>query len=149
MAEIVKTIEIKADVQTVFQYVANPHNGLNFMPNFTRFAPHGQPEQGLGAKVDAVGSFKGVEFKTQLEIVEFEPNQRFVSRSTQGVKSMSIWQFKALPNGNTLVTFTSDYTLPGKTLGWLLDKMVMEKDVEKTTQQTLVNLKQVIEKGKS
>ncbi len=145
MAEIVKCIDIDAPVEAIFEYVANPHNALTYMPNFTRFAPVGEPERGLGAKVEAAGQFLGMNFKTQLEIVEFEENKKLVSRSTQGVKSVSVWQFKPLPTGGTEVTFISDYSLPGKMLGWMLDKMLMEKDVEKNTVQTLVNLKKVLE----
>ncbi len=145
MAEIIKSIDIDAPVETVFDYVSNPYNALSFMPNFTKFSPTGLPDRGLGAKVEAAGEFMGLSFKTQLEIVEFEENRKMVSRSTQGVKSMSIWQFKALPTGGTEVTFVSDYSLPGKMLGWMFDKLLMEKDVEKTTVQTLVNLKKVLE----
>jgi uncharacterized membrane protein len=145
MAEIVKSIDIAAPVEVVFNYVANPHNALTYMPNFTKFQPAGQPEQGLGARVNAAGNFLGMHFETQLEIVEFDPNKKLVSRSNQGIKSQSIWQFRALPNGSTEVTFVSDYTLPGRMLGWMFDKLLMEKDVEKITVQTLVNLKKVIE----
>jgi uncharacterized membrane protein len=99
----------------------------------------------LGARVNAAGNFLGMHFETQLEIVEFDPNKKLVSRSNQGIKSQSIWQFRALPNGSTEVTFVSDYTLPGRMLGWMFDKLLMEKDVEKITVQTLVNLKKVIE----
>ncbi len=145
MAEIVKSIDIDMPVEAVFEYVANPFNALTYMPNFTKFQPVGQPEKGLGAKVEAAGNFLGLQFKTELEIVEFDQNKRLVSRSTQGVKSYSIWQFKPLPNNRTEVTFISDYTLPGRMLGWMLDKMLLEKDVEKNTVQTLVNLKKVME----
>jgi len=145
MAEIVKSIDIEAPVEVVFDYVANPRNALTYLPNFTKFQPAGQPEQGLGAKVNAAGNFLGMHFETQLEIVEFEQNKKLISRSSQGVKSSSVWQFRPLPNGGTEVTFISDYTLPGRMLGWMLDKLLMEKDVEKNTVETLVNLKKVIE----
>ncbi|HEX2911813.1 MAG TPA: SRPBCC family protein [Chloroflexia bacterium] len=145
MAEIVKSIDIAAPVETVFNYVADPRNALTYMANFSKFEPVGVPEVGLGAKVEASGSFMGMQIKTQLEIVEFIPNQRLVSRSIQGVKSYSIWQFKPLPDGGTEVTFVSDYTPPGSKLGRFLDKLVLEKDVEKNTIETLVNLKKVIE----
>ncbi len=145
MAEIVKSIDIDVPIETVFEYVANPHNALTFMPNFTKFQPAGQPERGLGAKVEAAGDFMGIGFKTQLEIIEFEENKRLVSRSIQGVKSLSKWQFRPLPNGSTEVTFISDYNLPGRMLGWMFDKLLLEKDVEKNTVQTLLNLKKVLE----
>jgi uncharacterized membrane protein len=145
MAEIVKSIDIDAPVETVFEFVINPHNALKYMANFSKFQPIGQPEQGLGAKVDAAGSFLGMHIHTQLEIVEFEQNKKFMSRSSSGVKSQSTWFFRSLPSGSTEVTFASEYTVPGRKLGWLLDKLLVEKDVEKNTVETLVNLKKAIE----
>ena len=145
MAEIVKAIDINAPVEKVFNYVADAHNALTYMPNFSRFQPVGQPESGLGAKVEAAGEMMGIHFNTVLEIIEFEDNRKLVSRSTQGIKSLSRWQFKPLPNGGTEVTFVSDYSLPGSMLGRLFDKLIMEKEVEKNTVQTLVNLKKVLE----
>lgn len=145
MAEITKSIDIEAPVELVFEYVANPRNTIKYSPNFTKFEPVGPIERGLGAVVEATGTFMGMSIKTTLEIVEFEENVKFVSRSTGGVKSMSIWQFKPLPNGGTEVTFVSDYSLPGKKVGWLLDKMLIQKDVERTAVESLVNLKKLLE----
>lgn len=145
MAEIVKAIDIAVPVESVFDFVANPHNGLKFMPNFTKFQPVGSLDQGKGAKVEAAGTMFGVQYRTILEIIEFVKNERFVSRSTEGVKSTSTWQFKSLPDGGTEVTFASDYSLPGGFLGRFMDKLVMEKEIEKNTVQTLVNLKKILE----
>jgi uncharacterized membrane protein len=87
----------------------------------------------------------GMTIKTTLEVTEFEQNKKFVSRSTKGVKSTSTWEFKEISPEKTEVSFTSDYSLPGRGIGWLLDKMLIEKDVEKTTIETLVNLKKNLE----
>lgn len=145
MAEIVKAIDIAVPVEVAFDFVTNPQNGLKFMPNFTKFQAVGPLSQGKGAKVEAAGTMFGVQYKTILEITEFVPNQKFVSRSTEGVKSNSTWKFKSNPDGGTEVTFASDYTLPGSFLGRLMDKLVMEKEIEKNTIQTLVNLKKILE----
>jgi uncharacterized membrane protein len=145
MARIVKAIDIAAPVEMVFDFVSNARNGLKYMANFTRFEPLGQPERGLGARVHASGDLLGVHYETQLEIIKFEPSKALVSRSTQGIKSHSIWQFLPLPDGGTEVTFVSDYVLPGGGLGRVLDRLVIEKSVEKNTIQTLINLKKVIE----
>lgn len=146
MAEITKSIDINVPVDVVFDFVANPHNTIKYSPNFTKFEPTGSKERGLGAIVEATGTFMGLNIKTTLEIVEFEENVKLVSRSIGGVKSMSVWQFKPLPDGSgTEVTFTSDYTVPGSKIGWLLDKMLMQKDVERTTIESLVNLKRLLE----
>lgn len=145
MAEITKSIDISMPVDVVFEFVANPHNTVKYQPNFTKFEPVGPQERGLGAMVEATGRFMGVNITTKLEIVEFIENERLVSRSTGSVKSLSIWTFKSLPEGGTEVTFTSDYSLPGSKLGWLLDKMLVQKDIERTTIEALVNLKKLLE----
>jgi len=145
MAEITKCIDIDAPIEVVFEYVTNPRNTIKYTPNFTKFEPVGPLERGLGAIVEATGSFMGMNIKTTLEIVEFEENTKFVSRSVGGVKSTSSWQFKPLPDGGTEVTFISDYSLPGSKLGWLLDKMLVQKDIERTAVESLVNLKKLLE----
>jgi uncharacterized membrane protein len=146
MAEITKTIDINVPVDIVFDFVTNPHNTIKYSPQFTKFEPVSSIAQGLGAKVEAAGHYMGVTIKTTLEVTEYTINKRFVSRSTNGVKSISVWEFKQLSPELTEVTFTSDYTMPGKRLGWLLDKLMIEKEVEKTTIETLVNLKKILEK---
>jgi uncharacterized membrane protein len=145
MAEISKAIDIEAPIQTVFDYVTNPRNTVSYSPQFTKFDAVSEPEVGLGAKVEAAGSYMGMTIKTTLEVTEFEQNKKFVSRSTKGVKSTSTWEFKEISPEKTEVRFTSDYSLPGRGIGWLLDKMLIEKDVEKTTIETLVNLKKNLE----
>jgi len=145
MAQITRCIDIDLPPQQVFDYVVDFRNSLKYMPNFTKFEAHGLVQRGLGAQAEAQGHFLGVNIKTVLEITEFEEGQRLVSRSTQGVKSISIWEFRALPTGGTEISFTSEYSMPGRMLGWMLDKMLVEKDVEKTLVQTLVNLKKVLE----
>ncbi|MEI7556802.1 SRPBCC family protein [Candidatus Chlorohelix sp.] len=145
MAEISRSIDIDAPIDVVFDYVTNPNNTVKYSPQFTKFIPVSQLVQGLGAKVEAAGNYMGMTIKTILEVTEFERNKKFVSRSTHGVKSVSTWEFSVVGTGKTKVKFTSDYSLPGRALGWLLDKMLIEKDVEKTTVETLVNLKRILE----
>jgi uncharacterized membrane protein len=145
MAEITKCIDINAPLEIVFDYVSNPYNTIKYTPNFTKFEPVGSKERGLGAVVEATGIFMGMGIKTTLQIVEFEENVKLVSRSIGGVKSMSRWYFKPLPKGGTEVTFISDYSLPGSKLGWLLDRLLIQKDVERTTIESLLNLKKLLE----
>ncbi len=145
MAQIIKCIDINVPVEVAFEYVSNPRNTLKYSPQFNKFESVGPKERGLGAMVEATGHFMGMDIKTKLEITEFIENVRFVSRSVGGVKSTSTWEFKPMPDGSTEVTFTSDYTMPGSFFGKLLDKVVMQKDIEKTTVESLVNLKKLLE----
>ncbi len=145
MAEISKIIQINAPVEEVFDFVANPHNTVKYSPQFNSFVPIGPKERGLGARVQVSGTMMGLQFRTVLQIVEFVENSLIVSNSTEGVKSRSKWEFKPNGKGNTEVRFTSNYSLPGSGLGRLLDKMLIQKDVERTTVASLINLKRLIE----
>lgn len=145
MSQIVKSIDIDLPPQQVFDYIADANNSLNYMVNFTRFEPVGPISRGLGAKVEAEGCFMGMNMKSLLEIVEFEEGKKLVSRSQKGVKSVSIWEMRPNDKGGTEVFFSSEYSMPGSFLGKLLDKMLIEKDIEKMLVQTLVNLKKVLE----
>lgn len=145
MSQIVKSIDIEVPPQQVFDYIADANNSLNYMVNFSRFQPVGPITRGLGAKVEAEGCFMGMNMKSLLEIVEFEEGKRLVSRSQQGIKSVSIWEIRPNVNGGSEVFFSSEYAMPGSFLGKLLDRILIEKDVEKMLVQTLVNLKKVLE----
>ena len=149
MPEITKVIDIMVPAQEVFDYVADFRNSLNYMVSFDTFEPCGDVAYGVGAEVQAAGSFMGVPVKARLKIVEFEPPRRFVSQSTEGVESTATWEFLDLPpeeGQGTEVIFTSTYKVPGgKLFGSMLNGLVVERSIEKQTTQTLVNLKKVLE----
>lgn len=149
MPEITKVIDIMVPANEVFEYVADFRNSLTYMVNFDKFEACGEIAYGAGAEVMAEGRFMSVPIKSRLKIVEFDPPRRFVSQSTEGVESTSTWEFNDLPpfeGVGTEVVFTSNYTVPGgKLFGGLLNGVLVERNIEKQTIQTLVNLKKVLE----
>lgn len=145
MPVVTRCIEIRAPVERVFDFVTDYRNALQFMHNFTEFRPLGQPTCGLGAKVEAAGRMLGIPIRTRMEIVEYIPNERFVSRSYSGVDSMAAWSFEPASNG-TRVCFESDFRLPKAAL---LVSGIAERAVTQNTEQTLRNLKRAVEAKES
>jgi carbon monoxide dehydrogenase subunit G len=79
---------------------------------------------------------------SELEIVDYEPPFRLVSRSQGTVRSQTTWALSTIPEG-TLVTFAGEYNLP---LGLrLLGDRAVEQMVSAQVRQSLRNLKRLCE----
>lgn len=77
---------------------------------------------------------------TTLEIVEFDPPRRMVSRSTEGIRSVTIWALEPATNG-TMVRFEGEYQLP---FGMrLLGDRVVEQVVSTQVRASLANLARI------
>lgn len=82
--------------------------------------------------------------EADLEIVEFEPPFRLVSRSGGRVQSRTSWSMVPVERG-TLVTFSGDYALP------LALRLVGDRAVETVVgaqvQKSLANLLRIFSQG--
>jgi uncharacterized protein YndB with AHSA1/START domain len=144
MLRVERSIEILAPIERVFAYVADYRTALRWMHNFTRFEPlPGTPTVGLGAQVAVTGAAFGFPVSTTLEIIEFAPSERLVSRSTGRVRAVSEWSFAPTDQG-TRVTFHSSYDLPD-----IVERLVGREEIQKElltgADQSLANLKRNIE----
>jgi uncharacterized membrane protein len=137
------SILIDAPVEAVFRFVADPRNTIRYQQEFSSFEPIGAPRYGLGMTVDARGKFKGIPVRARLQIVEFVPNERIVSRSIAFLKSRAEWHFVE-DQGRTLVRFVAQYDwpipLPGRAMSWMLGG-----EIEAMTEDSLRRLKLLVE----
>lgn len=143
MPRVERSALIAVPPGVAFAYVADPSNALRWMHGFSRFDPVEPGRSGVGARVTATGSIFGIPLTTTLEIVEFDPPRRLVSRTTGRLKSCSVWEF-APAEGGTRVTFTGDYDVPGGLLR-LMGGPLVERELEKNAETSLTNLKQRLE----
>ena len=138
VAHVEEHLVIPGPIQAVFDLIADHRRALEWLTGFTRFDWVGGPELGLGARVRTEGEVLGFPVTTNLEIVEFEPPRRLVSRSIGRVKSATAWQLESAGH-DTLVTFSGEYTLP-LALRLIGDRAV-ENMVGGQVRQSLVNLR--------
>lgn len=144
MLRIHETIEIEAPVESVFEFVADFRNALQWMHGFHEFKPLTRQSSGKGAKVRAAGRLTGVPVVTELEIVEFIPNRRLVSVSNSGLRSTSTWLFEPIARG-TRVSFVADYEIPRGVIGRVLGTVWLHKQLIGHTWKSLRNLKRTME----
>ncbi|HEV8634873.1 MAG TPA: SRPBCC family protein [Chloroflexota bacterium] len=145
MPLVERSTTVAVPPERAFRFVADARNALRWMHNFTRFEPERPGVYGLGARVNATGTVLGFPIATTLEIVEFDPPKRLVSRTSGRLKSHSLWEFAPV-DGGTRVTFTGEYDVPGgllRMIGWPL----VQRELETNAEISLRNLKAALEEG--
>jgi carbon monoxide dehydrogenase subunit G len=142
MAHVEEQAIVGAPIETVFDLIADSRRALTWLEGFTRFELVPGPERGLGATVRSEGRFLGFSVDALLEIVDYQPPRRLVSRSTGRVQSQTTWALDPVTDG-TRVTFTGDYDLPLALR--LFGDRVLEQHVGGQVRQSLANLKRLFE----
>lgn len=129
--------------EVAFDFIADPRNALRWMHGFTRFDAVDPAVRGVGARVNAAGTFLGIPLSTTLEIVEFDRPRRLASQTTGRLKSRSAWELAPEAAG-TRVTFTGEYDLPALLVKLVGDGLV-QGELEKNAERSLAGLKHALE----
>lgn len=144
MRKVVESTEIRAPVDAVFEFVADFKNALKWMHGFHKFEPLTNTSRGQGAKVKAAGRLSGIPVTTVLEITEFVPNEKLVSVSNSGLKSVSAWLFEPTEQG-TRVSFVGYYEPPCGALGSIASTVWLHRQLAEHAWKSLKNLKRNLE----
>lgn len=139
MATIRRTITIRAPVERVFDYVANPHNLPGIWPSLT--AVRNIQTTSIGSSFDWDYKLLALRIHGHSDPVELVPNQRLVSRSEKGIPSTFRWLFESRP-AETVVALEVDYQVP--MLGRLAEGVVGKVN-EREAETMLGNLKRKLE----
>jgi hypothetical protein len=82
-------------------------------------------------------------FEAKSTVLEFVPDERFVTQSQGGIESTLIWGF-APDNGGTRIDLAVEYTVPVPVLGRLAEALVVRQN-ERELETTLANVKERVE----
>ncbi len=139
MATIRRSITIRAPVDRVFDYVAEPTNLPGIWPSLVAVR-NVQPEAN-GKSFDWDYKMMGMRIRGHSEPVEQVKNERLVSRSANGIPSTFRWLY-ASRAGETVVTLEVDYVVP--VLGRLAEGVVGRIN-QREAETLLDNLKRKLE----
>lgn len=101
--------------------------------------------QGYGVGCTYQWQYKmgGVSFEGSAEVAE-ATSDRFVLKTSGGIPST--WTWGLVPAGNgTDLHLTVEYTVPGSVLGAIANKLVIERQNQKETEQAIANFKARLE----
>ncbi len=144
MSKVSATVAINKPVQDVFEYAASPFNGPSFIPNLNENT-NIQPEKaGVGQTFDWRFNMGGVDLRGKAEVTEYDAPHRAKIVSTGDTNSTWIYSFQE-ENSSTKVTLEVEYELAESALQKMANKLVIEKLNQRTAEQSLENLKTILE----
>ena len=139
MATIRRTTSIRAPVDRVFDYVAEPTHLPEIWPSLV--AVRNIQRQANGSSFDWDYKLLGMRIHGHSDPVELVPNQRLVSRSVKGIPNTFRWLYETRGD-DTVVTLEVDYQVP--MLGRIAEGVVGKLN-EREAETLLGNLKRKLE----
>ncbi len=150
MGRIEISTEIKAPIENVFAFMADPRNYEKITPEeaAVRVEMLSKGPVGVGTTYRLSGVLAGRKMAVENEYVEFGENRRIVERQTKGdMKSYrATYVFGATKKGTT-VKQTMDYELPYSVLGKIIDRLKAGKEIQAYIKASNERAKEILEKG--
>jgi carbon monoxide dehydrogenase subunit G len=98
----------------------------------------------IGGRIDVTYNAAGITLKTAGTVVELIPGQKYAARYEGMASGLQTWTYT--PDGEgTLLSLHFDYEMAGGGIGKVVDKLVVERQNKKNFEQSLHNLKALLE----
>lgn len=141
MATVKKSIAIKASVEKIFAYIADPMNLQDWVPSIMDVKD--VAGNGVGQHYRWSYKMAGVRLEGESTVTEHMLNERRVTQSKGGVASTWTYTFEP-QDDETKFTLKVEYTVPLPVLGKLAEKLVLRRN-EREAELALVNMKDRLE----
>jgi ribosome-associated toxin RatA of RatAB toxin-antitoxin module len=137
-------LAVQCRIEDAFEYVADWHNIVNFLPLFLNLKPTSLVEYGPGSSLEATLVVGRLQVSTELDTVEFQKNKRLVMKASRGVRIRLVWEFKDV-GGKVLASFDFDYEVPPALVLNQTERESVEKDLDATVSKSMELLKWILE----
>ena len=144
MTEIKRSIEIGAPVNKVFEFASDYRNWAEFFEGVSDVKPITETVHGDGAKFIYRVKVLAMKVTVGTEFQQFKENEGWVGKSFKGIEHQTRWIFKP-SNGHTEFTFVQNYRFPWYFGGKLMDKLLAQRQWIKIIEDSLKNLKRLME----
>ncbi len=147
MAHVKKSIFINAPVDKVHDAARDPHGWATWYAGLGE-AEEVQGDGGPGTKAKHHYTMAGVSFPVETEVIVDRTNDdgscSHRNEFSGPLSGWQTWEYRPQDAG-TEVTAEIDYTVPGKALGKVADKLIVERMQERSAQESLERLKLLVE----
>jgi coenzyme Q-binding protein COQ10 len=141
MAKVERSMTVNAPVEKVFAYIANPANEMEWFASISDIRDI--KGQGVGQRYGYTFKMAGLPLKGESEVLEYVPNQRYVTKSRGGISSTWTWTFRP-ENGSTKVNVVVEYSIPVPVLGKVGEKLALGQ-IEREADVAAANIKAILE----
>ncbi len=144
MARVERSIVVNASPDEIeANTTLNPGDWNTWFVGIEESVPDGNYPN-IGAKVKVTYKSAGLTFNLTQTLVEFNPGEITAFEMDGMIKGTQVWTVEPA-NGGTRVNVVFDYQMPGGGLGKIADKLVVERMNTKNLEESLENLKQMLE----
>jgi uncharacterized membrane protein len=140
---ITRDIRVATPVDRVFNFLVDPNNLPEIWPNIIEVKNVKKSKDNAGFNFNWSYKMSGLPFEGKCETIEYNPYERFVVKSNQGLDSTITWRFQ--PSGQeTHVTLKFEYQIPSSLLKRIQEDVVIQEN-EHEVQALLQNIKSRLE----
>lgn len=144
MATISRKIFINSPVGRVFAFVTSPENWTKYVTSLTDVRDVSSPDVEQGATFKWEYRMFGMNFKGKGQVIENTKNRKFSIKMEGGFPIVEKYTFSPVDRGTELL-FEMEYEIPGKLLGSIANKVVIEKLNKKEAANVLAKVKTLCE----
>jgi anaerobic magnesium-protoporphyrin IX monomethyl ester cyclase len=123
---ISRSIKIKAPLSKVFDYVTNPENWTRYVTSLVDVRNLSSSVIRKGTTYEWTYRMLGVNLDGKGRVVEFQRDKKFAMEMEGSFPIRQTFHFKG-NSVSTILTFEIQYDVPGKVLGIIANRLVIEK----------------------
>jgi len=146
MSQISQSIKINAPLSAVFDYVTNPENWTRYVTSLVDIRNLSDDEPKAGTTFEWTYRMLGVNNDGRGRIIDFEKDKEFAMEMEGSFPIKETFLFTE-DGTSTELTFQINYDVPGKVLGVIADKLVVERLNVKEAVAVLNKIKDICEAG--
>ena len=144
MTRIEKSIFINASREQVFDLAYHPKRTPEWLVGMSEVRDVSPGKVGVGTTYHWTFQMAGVKLNGKTTFLEFDPPNKAVIKTEGSAESIWTWTYEAQGYG-TLLTCVVEYTMPGAALGKIADKLIVERTNANNLEQSLKNIKSIVE----
>ncbi len=146
MSQISQSININAPLSKVFDYVSNPENWTRYVTSLVDVRNMSDDTPAAGMTFDWTYRMLGVNNDGKGRIVDFEKDKKIAMEMEGSFPIKETYSFEG-DDTSTDLKFEINYDVPGKVLGVIADKLVVERLNVKEAVAVLNKIKDICEAG--
>lgn len=146
MSQIRRATTVEADIETCFDYIADPTLAPLFLSSLYSITPIDVEPKGKGNTWGWEYDLFGVTLKGASECTVYDRPAKYVWKATSGIDTTWTYMFDEVSTG-TAITLDVAYHLTNDMLGKLADVAVIEKLNEHEASTAVDNLRTILAAG--
>lgn len=144
MAQITRSIKINAPLSKVFDYVTNPENWTRYVTSLVDVRNVSDEVPSAGTTFEWTYRMLGINNDGTGKIGEFEKDKKFTMEMEGSFPIKETFNFQGDAT-STELNFEIHYDVPGKVLGVIADKLIIERLNVKEADVVLNKVKDICE----